>query len=80
MRDWLLEIPNNKYYETEKVHDRTKSDDVVALALILLENSSLCELRPENKNPAGYENMLRKLTQRYSRGYILAIYVMLKKI
>ena len=36
LRDWLLEIPNNKYYDIEKVHDRTKNDDIAALGLILL--------------------------------------------
>lgn len=80
LRDWLLEIVINKYYEVEKIHDRSMNDDIGALGLMMLETASLTELKAENKNLAAYESMLKKLTQRYSRGYILAVYVMIRKV
>ena len=56
------------------------NDDIGALGLMMLETASLADLKTENKNLAAYESMLKKLTQRYSRGYILAVYVMIRKV
>ena len=61
------------------MHDRSMNDDIGALGLMMLEIANLAELKAENKNLATYESMLKKLTQRYSRGYILAVYVMIRK-
>jgi hypothetical protein len=56
------------------------NEDMGALGLVMLETSSLTEINAENKNLAAYENCLKKMSQRYSRGYILAVYVMIRKI
>jgi hypothetical protein len=55
------------------------NDDIGALGLMMLEIANLAELKTENKNLAVFESIMKKLTPRYSRGYILAVYVMIKK-
>lgn len=56
------------------------NDDIGALGLMMLEIASLAELKTENMNLAWYESILKKLAQRHSRGYILAVYVMIRKV
>lgn len=43
LRDWMLELSGNKYYEVEKIKDRTENDDMMALGNILLEVATLIE-------------------------------------
>lgn len=35
LRDWLLYISNNKYYEAKNIKERTKNDDIYALGQII---------------------------------------------
>lgn len=36
LRDWMLEVSDNKYYEVEKFRDRDENDDINALGNVLL--------------------------------------------
>lgn len=78
IRDWLVEPSDNIYYFNKRREEITKDDDWIALGQILLQAASLkknCKLFLEKDLPSLVDGLL----ERFSRGFIFALCVLLKR-
>lgn len=71
---------NNKYYEYLNAKEPMKNDDIYALGQIIYQATNLTKFKEETKAHLSFDGIFKKLIPKYSRGYILGIYIMIKKI
>jgi serine/threonine protein kinase len=78
MKDWMADVKENIYYPNKKRKECTPEDDLAALGQIIAQASSL---RKTSKvfQEKDLNSLLETLVDKYSKGFIFALAVLLKK-
>lgn len=78
IKDWMIDVKENFYYSNKQRKEITQADDLAAFGQILAQASTnrkgLKAFQEKDLN-----SLLESLIDRYSKGFIFALAVLLKK-
>lgn len=78
MKDWMIDQKENIYYSCKKRKEITREDDLIALgqiitqAVTLRKGIKICQEKDVTQ-------VLETLVERYSKGFVFGLAVLLKK-
>lgn len=78
MKDWMIDQKENVYYDCKKRKEITQEDDLVALGQIIAQAATLRKGFKlfQEKDLA---HILETLVDRYSKGFVFGLAILLKK-
>jgi 3-oxoacyl-ACP reductase-like protein len=78
MKDWMTEQKENGYYCCKKRKDVTQEEDLLAMGQIMVQAVTL-KKGVKNFSEKEMTHLLEGLVDRYSKGFIFGLAVLLKR-